>query len=175
MEKIRKIFLWVWNVKERVVLAIMVCFLCYRVYPFIYPTEEDISANRIPNSPRTTVSEDDIDIPSLPPPAPKLHDRENWNNIYRRSPFQFLPASGNANQAGSDDANSNLQLISIQDVGGGVFMARIKVGNDRPRTLRQGQQFGTYELLVIDPDTGCCEIYSEDVGEDIEICLPEDE
>ena len=170
MEKLRKIFVWIWKAKERLLLVVMVCFLCYRVYTVINPVPDDSTI--LPRYPSDSVSEDEIDIPLTPPRPPKDEQAESWRSLMHRNMFVFSLITSNSTSADLGD-DYDIKLLSIQDQGNGKYRARIKEGNDRARSYGEGAKFSTYELIEIDPDTDCCNLYSEDINAEIEICVEE--
>ncbi|PCJ65158.1 MAG: hypothetical protein COA73_02890 [Candidatus Hydrogenedentota bacterium] len=175
MDKVRKFFFLVWNTKERIVLAVVVCVLSYRVYSMLNPPDEMGKNTSIPQSPQRTVDEADIDIPGNPPPAPKDELPENWNNLHRRPGFVFILPSGNSDDTSGNSQTDEIKLLDIQDLGQNRYRARIQTGSGRPRYYPEGEKFQSYELISIDPDTGCCIVFSESVSKEIEICIQTEE
>ena len=172
MEKVRKYIAWMWTTKERLVLAVVVCILSYRVFIMFNPRENMDETKAIPRPPQRTIDESEIDdIPGNPPQPPKDELPENWNNLPRREPFVFVLPTGSGGQDESNDQTDELKLLDIQDLGNNRYRARIQTGSGRARYYPEGQKFQSYELISIDPDTGCCVVFSESASREIEICL----
>lgn len=47
MDKLRKIGEWMWQNKERLVLAVLIAFFCYRLYGVVYPEKVDETAQAV--------------------------------------------------------------------------------------------------------------------------------
>ena len=172
MNKIRKILRWVWLSKERMVLAVMVCFLCYRVYRVVNPVPDEVSDGLYP-PPGSTVP-NDVETPGTPPPVPPLPliDPLIERELVRRDPFVWVSPGERGSSVGGDDIDISLKVLRIQEPSPGRFRAQIQTASTK-KWFSEGDPFETYVLESIDPDAGCCVIYAESLEKRIERCIEE--
>lgn len=167
MDKLRKVGIWLWDVKERVVLALMVILLGYRVYTLVN-AEEDLKKLSLkpPGNPVVNVDPPPR-VPDQPSPEPVIR-------LVRRSPFAYVSPSSRASRTESsgDNKDDDVRVLRIVEVTGGVYRAQITTGG-AAKTIAEGGSFESYQLKSIDPDTGCCIIYSENSNSEIERCIEE--
>lgn len=151
------------------VLAVMVIFLCFRVYQIIQPDEPDSGATFSP--PRGELS-DSVDTPGRPPQIPVSDPPQSWRGLWTRPPFIYVRPgdSGGSSEAGDDQVD--LELLNLQPASDGSYRVRIRSASRRG-WYSEGDAFEAYEILSIDPDTNCVEIYAEELGKRVEICLSE--
>ena len=160
-EKIRKLTSWVWNVKERLILAIMVAVLCQRVYDVMNPKGLG-EADPIPHMPFR--DESNVDIPKNPPQIPQDLLPESWTLLHKRPPTLFVQPrrpTDPTNPGGPD--TSNLELRDIKKSGDG-YRVQIFTGQGRPRWYEEGDRFESYEIVFIDPDEETVQVYSEETN-----------
>lgn len=169
MDKIRKGAAWCWETKERLVVAIMVILLGYRVYSLVYTNEaeEDIAKVRPPK----TVYSKEIDGP---PPIPPPFEIDPVTRLERKRLFQYVTPRGGSTRNQSDGGleEGEIRVLRIVSDGSGGYKAQITTGASR-KLIPEGEKFESYQLMTIDADTGCCEIYSESLGRLIEVCAEE--
>ena len=152
------------------VLAIMVIFLCWRVYQVVNPSEGAAPEDFSP--PRSELSED-IETPGRPPDVPPPPPRDDWSMLWRRPPFFWVqPGTGPRTRSGPDDDAIDLELLSIQQRPDGEYTARIRTSSSR-KWYREGDPFEAYTLLSIDPDGPCVVIFAENVSKSLEFCIEE--
>ena len=167
MEKLRKIGLWAWNAKERVVLTLMVLLLGFRVYSLVNAQADDSGELNL-SDPRAPMLSD-ADPPRPPePPSPEPVIR-----LVRRSPFAYVPPQSRVNTTTTEnDKDAEVKVLRVREVTGGQWSAQITAGG-APKMIMEGASFESYVLLSIDPDTGCCIIYSENSNSEFERCIEE--
>ena len=161
-EKIRKLTAWVWNVKERIILAIMVAILCERVYDVMNPKSVD-DALPIPRKPASDAS--GVIPPNNPPPPPSDLIGESWSLLHIRPVTLFeKPYIGQRDR--DDDFGSNLELQEMRKSGKN-YSVKISTGQGRARWYREGESFESYEIVFIDPDKETVQVYSEEANKTI--------
>lgn len=149
------------------VLAVMVGFLCYRVYKVLQPEEVVVSAPA--RKPLAELSPD-APRPSIPPRPPSAPDAENWASLFTRNPLVYVPGGVGSDTDDEDEFSIDLQVLRVRDVGGGTIKAQIKTSSSR-KWYAEGQAFESYELLSIDVEEECCEIFAESLGRTITRCV----
>ena len=148
------------------VLAVMVIFLCFRVYQVVQPQPQPPGSNFQP--PRGELPPD-VETPGIPPRMPVNPNPGNWTNLWVNNPFIYVPpgvsrpGNGNAGQA------LNLEVLSFQEVSVGIWRVRIRSASRRG-WYSEGDAFETYEILSIDGETKCIVVYAEELEGRREIC-----
>ena len=154
MEKVRKFFEWLWNAKERLVLAVMVMLLCWNVYRVVYPPKPaEPKVHRAPD--RSGFDE----IPQVTPLEPA--QSQDWASIYTPNPFWYL-AGQKINNDTEKPEDVGITLLDIRQVRG-KNRAKLQTESSA-RWYDEGQQFESFELLSVDPDAGTCQVRSEGSG-----------
>jgi hypothetical protein len=69
------------------------------------------------------------------------------------------------------EESKRLSLSQIVDDKNGKYMARISTSRGRARFYEVGDKFEEYEVISIDPDSGCCTILSEVNSETFTLCV----
>lgn len=149
------------------VLAIMVIFLCFRVYQIIQPPPPDESRTFQP--PRSALA-DDEDTPGTPPRTPESPPPEDWRGLWTRPPFLYVRPGETRGGPDTGGDDIDLQLLNIQEVADGSYKVQIRSAS-RSGWYSEGDAFEAYELLSIDPDTECCIVFSEEYGRRVPICI----
>ena len=163
MTKLRKILRWVWLNKERMVLIVVVLYLGHRVYIVAFPPELVLPPVPRPPGQELPVAEGPGEAP-LPPPPRISVDR---TPLIGRNMFVYRPGT----ELEVDRPVDQLKLIRLIESAPGVFRAQIKT----PATTRWysvGDDFEDYELLDINGETQCVEIWSTETSEALTICIP---
>jgi hypothetical protein len=163
MDKLRKIGLWLWYNKERMVLIVMVVLLAYRVYGIMYPAPQQ-TYKRIPQ-PQLALPEDgeerkDLGLPSAPPIQPPTGVPGTYTSLFERNPFWYYSSQAKQEQGETvQAADLNIKLVDIQDVGGKP-RARLRTSSTT-KWYSEGEQFEEFELVEINPVEKTVVIYSE--------------
>ncbi len=169
MNRLRKIGLWIWLNKERMVLAVMVGFLIFRVYQVVYPPSDGPTDDVIPPPGRTIPN--DVPTPGLPPPVPPPQRTDDWSRLWRFNPLNYRqPRSRGGQSSDPSAADIDLQLKRITPSGAGKFRAQI-TSPSRTGWYEEGQAFESYELLAIDADAGTVTVFSERLQRSVELRL----
>ena len=171
MDKLRKIGSWFWYNKERMVLAVMVIVLAYRVYGIVYPPESEVWP-RIPvpqtDLPQTDEEKQALGLPSSPPIPPTDGLPGTYTSLYEKNPFWYHASQAQTkDKEGVNAEDLNIELLDIQDVSGKP--------RARLRTIRttkwysEGEQFEEFELVQINVETQTVVIYSERYSQRFEL------
>lgn len=151
------------------VLAIMVIFLCFRVYQVVQPPLPPPGGVFQP--PRNQLPPD-VETPGSPPRLPGNPTPGNWADLWRNNPFIYVSPGDSNRPNGNSDQALDLEVLNFQEVSDGIWRVRIRSASDR-RWYSEGDAFEAYELLSIDPDTECIVVFSEELGRPEEICKKE--
>lgn len=161
VDKLRKIGLWIWYNKERMVLAIMFIALCYQVYKVWNP--EPPQAGKIFGPPDPD-PEGKVDIPQPLPPLSQNPDAEI--NDLLRNPFSRVGGTAGP----TERAETTIRLLRIIEWRDGTLRAELQDQRERDY-FAEGESFGTYEVLSIDRDAGTVEVYSAESNKRIVLNL----
>lgn len=149
------------------VLAVMVVFLCFRVYQVLYPPPPPTGGRNF-QPPRNELPAD-VETPGVPPRIPPNSAPENWANLWLRNPFIWVNP-GTSRRINIDGASQviNLEVLNFQEVPDGSW--KVQIQSARRGWYSEGDSFETYQLLSIDPDTECIEVFAEQVQRRVQIC-----
>lgn len=147
------------------VLLVMLSVLSWRVAEVLRPTEDLPDKIFVRPRPGPTGG---LDNPA-PPPPPLNPPGPDINEIVRRNPWWVNASPGGGNGAGSEE-DVILEVLSIQQKASGEYMARIRTST-ATKWIPEGKSFESYELREIDPDSKCCEIWSEDHNKTLKRCI----
>lgn len=167
MNRLRKIARWLWVSKERMVLAVMVIFLCFRVYQVVQPPPPP-TGNKIFQPPRGQLPPE-VETPGTPPRIPDDPNPGNWTDLWLNNPFIYVSPGDSRRRSGNSDQVLYLEVLSFQEVSDGNWRVRIRSASRRG-WYSEGDAFETYELLSIDPDNECIVVFAEELGRREEIC-----
>lgn len=159
MDKFRKIGLWLWQNKERLVLGLLVVVLSYRVYKVV---SEQPEPPKLPDRPAGS----DFQAPELPK-APPQPVPENYSSLHSRNPFWYYsnPPTGGDSQAGATE-EEEIHLLGIQALPRGRgYTAQIRT--KAAKWYREGEEFESFKVLKIDPKSQEVEVYSGKSGNTI--------
>lgn len=160
VDKLLKIGNWLWNAKERMVLAAMFCILCYRAYQVFYPPPPP-QEKRL-DFPRKSL--EDVD-PSFIPPQPRSRIPSDlpgaYAGLYNRNPFWYhARAQSGQQQKEITPKDLGLSLHAIRQVGGRL-RAQLSTMSVKRRWYDEGEKFEEYELQEIDPENNTVVVYAE--------------
>lgn len=160
VDKLLKIWKWIWNAKERMVLAAMFCILCYRAYQIFYPPPpppekrlefprkslEDVEQNFVPPRPHTRIPSD---LPG------------SYAGLYNRNPFWYhARVQGSQQQQEITPKDLGLSLHAVREVGGRL-RAQLSTMSVKRRWYDEGEPFEEYELQEIDLENKTVVVYAE--------------
>lgn len=167
VDKLRKAALWVWLMKERIVLLIMVGVLCYQVYQVFGP-QEVVDEIRL-RPPATTMEGARADlVPPNPGFAPPRPVPGGYANLYNQNPFWYY--SGSRGAGATSQADLEISLVQIQKVGN-RFRAKIKT-RSASKWYDEGDAFEEFVLESISPDDETVVVYAESLAKRITLELP---
>ena len=152
------------------VLAIMVIFLCFRVYQVVQPPPPP-PGDKVFQPPRSEFPPD-VETPGIPPRMPGNPSPGNWTDLWRNNPFIYVPPGVSRRGNGDSSQVLELEVLSFQEASPGSWRVRIRSASRRG-WYSEGDAFEAYELLSIDPDTECIVIFAEELERRVEICKNE--
>lgn len=153
------------------VLAVMVCFLMFRVYQVVSPPDDNANSNRLPNPPRRDLPPD-VETPGRPPQPPPPPPAQDWSRLWRFDLFQYKQPRdvGGGSTDDSDGPDVDITLLRIREVPGQGYKAQMKTAS-RTGWYSEGDPFEAYELVTIDPDSNCVVIFAEQLERSITVCV----
>ena len=167
MEQLRKIGIACWDVKEKVVLVLMVLLLGYRVF-ILLKNQPEADGFTINIEEPTTYFKGD---PPGPPERPVIDSPPPITPLVRNDIFLYVRKSTRNDGPGNlDSDDANVKVLMITDDGDGGYKARITTGVAR-KFVSEGDSFESYTLMKIDKDNDCVEIYSESTSSTFERCI----
>lgn len=149
------------------VLAVMVVFLCFRVYQVVKPEEDKTgkifrrAGNDLPP---------DVEKPGQPDLIADINYEERYDSLYTRNMMTYNPSGIRPGQETEGEVQVDLTVLSINEVSNGVFRAQIRTSQSR-KWYSEGDAFESYELLSIDASTLCCDIFAENIGRRVTLCV----
>jgi hypothetical protein len=177
VDKLRKLGAWIWLVKERMILVVMVAFLVYRVYQVVYPPP--MEEGPVVRPPKAKLPDDAAErnelvqqatLPPPPPPRELLAVPGNYAIVHRNNALWYYSAQqGSTDQGEITAAGLGLYLLDIQRVGTRL-RARLQTGSTT-RWYNEGEKFEAFELLRVDPEQGTVEVYAEQYGRQLTVQL----
>lgn len=159
-EKIRKIAQWLWLVKERLVLLIMLGIFAYRVYEVLNPPPPPVKPPLRPPVRNMEELPRNLTPPRAPiTPAPYLPG--TYATLYNRNPFWYYsgPARDNTRDVRTEDLG--ITLLDIREVSGGRYRARLQIAGVPPKWCDIDEQFQGFQVQEINPDEGTVVVYAE--------------
>lgn len=160
MNRIRKIGNWIWLNKERMVLAVMVGFLIFRVYQVVYP-DTPVEGNDLVPYPSKELG-DDVDRPGVPPSLPPAPRMDDWSRLWRLNPMNYRQPRLRGGGGPEQSADLEISLLRIAEQSPGRYRAQIRTPS-RDGWYEVGRAFESYELLDIDADAGTVTVFSEEL------------
>lgn len=156
MEKLRKVFEGIWDIKERIVLAAMVLLLCWNVYRVVYPAKTaEPPSHRPPSRDAGDVSV--VDASGFEP-----RQSQDWAAVYTPHPFWYYSGLGKNTDNKKEVKDAGIKLLGVKKVGK-KSRAQLQTESAK-RWYDEGEKFESFELLKVDPDAQTCEVRSEGLG-----------
>ena len=149
------------------VLAVMVIFLCFRVYQVVQPAQSQ-TENKDFELPRSEFPPD-VETPGTPPRIPADPNPGNWTDLVRNNPFVYVSPGDSTRGDGDSDQVLDLEVLNFQETSDGNWRVRIRSASRRG-WYSEGDAFEAYELLSIDPETECIVVFAEELARRQEIC-----
>jgi hypothetical protein len=163
MNKLQKIGAWIWNNKERMVLAVMLAVFAYRFYQiWDPPPPQNWERLRSPMQelPEEPEARQELGLPSNPGPKPPMNLPGDYVSFYERNPFWYYSGQMQQNQNQEVRAEDlGIELIDIQDVQGKP-RARLKTSRTN-KWYSEAEQFEEFEVQQIDPEASTVVVFSE--------------
>lgn len=160
MDKLRKLWQWVWRNKERMVLGILVIVLGYQVYQVV-----SFSADVQGPPPKSLTNE--------PPKNPDWYakafveppSRNDYSSLYVRNPFWVYSSTGESKEDAKQGGGNALKLLDIQPAPGGKNSALIKTQD--AKWYAEGEEFESYKLLKVDPARKTAVVWSSKLNRNV--------
>lgn len=165
MDKIAKLGAWLWLYKERLVLLVVVCVLCFRVYKVIVPDTIDlpkVAARPEPVPPDNPPQEIAPETEPAPYRAPLEQPR---SALVRQNMFWYYADGGG--QTAETEEKVDLELRGIITLPDGAPAARISSGGGRPKIYKEGEEFEQFKLESIDAENETVKVYAESLSRTI--------
>jgi hypothetical protein len=161
VDKLRKAAEMLWLNKERLVLVVMVCILCFQVYKVLYPEKK--AAGELPMRPQSGAPE----VPQ-PTAGPGPTIGGDYLSLSRRNPFSYY----SGRKQGGDSTSEQevvLKLINIQEQSAGP-RARIQTATTT-QWYNEGDSFEQFKLISIDVAGQTATVYVESLGREMTITI----
>lgn len=152
------------------VLAVMVLFLVYRVYQVVNPPPPPVTDPLRPPGPEPPPG---FEVPEVPSARELFEPADDWSGLTRRNLFSYRPNQGAQQQNAQDEEfQVNLTLLSIRETfpDSGEYKVQIRSASAR-KWYDVGESFESYQLESVDPDTQCCDVFSDNMGRVVTICI----
>ena len=189
LSKLRKVGVWFWNQKEKMVLVALLIFLCFRVYVVLI-NPPDLMAETGPAAPAattapkpglsqaggragsTTTPKPAAAAPAAPimsandlkaPPArPVLERQEDYKPLVRQNPFTIYGVMmGTSKKGEQTEETIDVVLNRILKWKDGSYRAEMTTKvSGRPKYYAEGEPFESYKLMSIDAAGNTVTIYS---------------
>lgn len=169
MNRLRKIASWLWLNKERMVLAVMVIILMFRVRAVVQP---EIGVEKTPPALARRQLPEGVRPPAPPGPAPTVRDLPDYGGLSKRNMFVWVKPGDRGPGDGPEGPQPprDLKVLSINPGRNETYRAWIQTASSK-KWIAEGKSFEKYVLLSIDPDEGCCEILATDTQQKFRICV----
>jgi hypothetical protein len=172
-DKIRKLGAWFWRNKERLILAVMVIFLCTRVYEVFKEQEIDttfISPPGLLNDFKIQELEAANQLPPFPPPPPPTpFPYGQYGALVEQNAFFYHATSQGGST--SQEQQWDLSIERIAEPTPGAVRVRVRHGNVSA-WYNEGESFAEYELQAVDVASKTVTIYSTRYRETREFQAP---
>jgi hypothetical protein len=147
VNKLRKFGAWLWLNKERMLLGVLVGFLCYRVYVIMDDVEIEMNIQIVPPRASGNVGLDD----AIPPIAPTAPPGAPLTSLATRNPFLYRPGAA-INSDG--EMEIDITLVDAPKVDrNGDLKARIKPRKGRTKFYTEGKTVRKWIIKEIREDS----------------------
>jgi hypothetical protein len=147
VDKLRKFGAWLWLNKERMLLGVLVGFLCYRVWVIMEDVIIETNDQVVPPRASGNVGLGD----AIPPIAPTAAPGAALTSLGTRSPFLYRPGVA-INSDG--EAELDITLVDAPKVDrNGDLKARIKPGKGRTKSYAVGKEVRKWIIIEIREDS----------------------
>ena len=165
VEKLRKFGQKFWQVKERMILFIMLVILGYQIYVVLNPEElEGLKLNK--PVPIEQVQEDKK--PGLAPPPWRLSPPATYADVHRRNPFWMHAKGGSGVSKGKvTQEDLGISILGFQEFGD-TMRVRLKTAS-ASKWYSESDKFEEFELLEIDQAEEKVVIYAESYRQSVDV------
>ncbi len=159
MDKALKILKWIWDVKERALLVVLVLALGVQVYRMVAPPDVEDVAPPTVAPPRASLPDDWQDGPPRPNTVdPPQLPRVPVDELTRRSPFTVRDTQPAAPRELTPE-RAGLQLLRIVPWRGDAHRAELRI-NQRRQRMDEGDEYQGFRVERIDANAGEVDVYS---------------
>lgn len=159
MNQLRKFGAWLWLNKERMILGVLVLFLCYRVYVIMGEVDFDEGEGPDINPPRAGGF---VDRPQTPPPIPRVPPGGAVASLANKNLLSYVAGLETNSE---DEIVTGLTLISIGE-SNGEPNARIRSrGGRRTRSKKEGDKVGGWIIERIREEEDSVDVRHEATGQ----------
>jgi len=172
VDRLRKIGFWLWFQKERIILAVIVGILVYRVYMVANPPAPPEEAPLVPPKTKIDESVPPEVRPPVPQPKPPGSVPGNYAMLFRKNPFWYY---GGTQQAGGSSEvtpeSLGIALLDLKQVNG-RWRAQLRT-RSTTKWYDEGEQFEEFELQSISPEERSVTVYAVRHAKRFVLKLPE--
>lgn len=162
MDKVYKLGVWLWRNKERIVLAVLVVFLCTRAYRVVMGAEPEPPKVHPPV--KSDLPEEWPDAPPKPPVPPPI-PRPPKESLIRSNMFTVYGRPVEEGRTEEVTVESlGVRLVRIVPWKDNEYRAELLTKGRRAKRYKEGEQFENFRLVRIDPADNSVEIWSEQFG-----------
>jgi hypothetical protein len=150
MDKLQKLMKSIWRYKERFVLVVLLCFLCFRVYELFVPKVMEAAVPEERGKP---------DPPMPPPGNPPVDGPGQYAGLYRSNAFSYFsdaPTDGE----GVSGKEAGIELLNLKQMPDGRWRAQLKTSVTK-KWYDEGEPFEEFKLESINPDDKSVVVYAE--------------
>ena len=146
---------WIWYQKEKIVLLVLVAFCCVRAYQVVYGKPPDL-----PEGPPPKPADD---IPGLPDARAEKPRPTEFQSLVQRNPFSVYGITTGGTTDTEGDERIDLNLLRIVSWHDDSYRAEMQRSNEtRPKLYEEGEVFGDFELINIDPEANTVTVYARE-------------
>lgn len=162
MDQLYKFGVWLWRNKEKVVLVVLVLFLCVRTYRVVMGAEPQQAKVHPPV--KSDLPEDWNGAPPKPPVRPAV-PKPPKESLIRSNMFTVYgkPVEESKTQEVTPDS-IGVTLVRIVPWKENEYRAELLTKGRRPKRYKEGEQFENFRLNRIDAANNSVEIWSEQYG-----------
>lgn len=162
MDKLRKIVEAVWNVKERIVFAVMLCVLGFKAYT-LFKADASSTSTMTHRPPGRELPAEGLEgVQRVEPPPPRLAG--DWAGIYTPNPFWYQGGASQSSGAASANAGQAKDSPGIKLLRISAGRAQVQPDGARAEWVSDGGSIQGFQVTEIDADKQTCKVFSEKAG-----------
>jgi len=146
---------WIWRQKEKMVLLLLVGFFGVRVFQVVYGPGIVLEDGPKPKPPAEAMG--------LPPSPQEKPRPPEFQSLVSRNPFSIYGLSAPDKSDRELQEQIDLILIRIVSWQGDSYRAEMQRATEtRPKRYEEGEVFGDYQLLEINPEANTVTVYARE-------------